>query len=54
MDKALGHHSRDFQGILASLDRVKELLKFVGRMARLKTTFGNTIGDVSNLETEED
>ena len=53
MDRALGHHLRDLQGILASLDRVKELLKFVGRMARLKMTLGDAIGDVSHLETEE-
>ena len=53
MDRVLGRHSRDLWGILASLDRVKELLKFVGRMARLKTTLGDAIGDVSHLETEE-
>ena len=28
------------------MDRVKELLKFIGRMARLKMMLGNTIGDV--------
>ena len=54
MDKALGRYSRDLQGILASLDRIKELLKFVGRTARFKTTLGDAIGDVSQLETEED
>ena len=53
MDRALGRHLRDLRGILASLDRVKELLKFVGRTARLKTTLGDAIGDVSHLETEE-
>ena len=54
MDRALGRHSRDLRGILASLDRIKELLKFVGRMARLKATLGDTIGDVSHLENEDD
>ena len=53
MDRALGHHLRDLQGILASLDRVEELLKFIGRTARLKTMLGDAIGDVSHLETEE-
>jgi len=53
MDRALGRHSRDLQGILVSLDRIKELLKFVGRMARFKMTLGDAIGDVSHLETEE-
>ncbi|KIJ94159.1 hypothetical protein K443DRAFT_110852 [Laccaria amethystina LaAM-08-1] len=53
MDRALGRHSRDLRGNLANLDRVKELLKFVGRMARLKMTFGDAIGDVSHLDTEE-
>ena len=45
MDRALGHHLRDLQGILASLDRVKELLKFIGRTARLKMMLGDAIGD---------
>ena len=54
MDRALGRHSRDLRGILASLDRIKELLKFVGRTARLKATLGDTIGDVSHLENEDD
>jgi hypothetical protein len=53
MDRALGRHSRDLKGILTSLDRIKELLKFVGRTARFKTTLGDAIGDVSHLETEE-
>jgi len=53
MDKVLGHHSRDLQVILASLDNIKELLKFIGRMARFKKTLGDTIGDVSHLESEE-
>ena len=51
MHRALGRYSRDLQGILASLDRIKELLKFVGRTARFKMTLGNAIGDVSHLET---
>ena len=54
LDRALGCYSRDLQGILASLDRIKELLKFMGRTARFKMTLGDAIGDVSHLETEED
>ena len=54
MDRALSHYSRDLQGILASLDRIKELLGFMGRTARFKMTLGDAIGDVSHLETEED
>ena len=53
MDKALGRHSKDLQAILASLDYIKELLKFVGRTARFKKTLGDAIGDVSHLESEE-
>ena len=53
MDRALGRLSRDLWGILASLDGIKELLKYVGRMARFKTTLGSALGDVSHLESEE-
>ena len=53
MDRALGHLSRDLQGILASLDGIKELLKYVGRTARFKTTLGSALGDVSHLESKE-
>ena len=38
---------------LASLDGIKELLKYVGRTARFKTTLGSALGDVSYLESEE-
>ena len=38
---------------LASLDGIKELLKYVGRTARFKTTLGSALGDVSHLESEE-
>jgi hypothetical protein len=54
MDRALGHYSRDLQGILATLGRIKELLKFVGRTERFKNTLGDSIGEVSHLEPEED
>jgi len=47
MDRALGRYSRDLQGILATLGRIKELLKFVGRMERFKNTLGDSIGEVS-------
>ena len=53
MDRALGRQLRDFQGIMSSLDGVKELLKYVGRMARFKKTLGYTLGDVSHLDSEE-
>jgi len=53
MSKALGRHARDLQGILSCIDRVKELLKFLGRTGRFKETHGNMIGDVSQLESEE-
>ena len=53
MDRVLGRLSRDLRGILASLDGIKELLKYVGRTARFKTTLGNALGDVSHLESEE-
>lgn len=53
MDRALGRYSRDLKGIMASMKRIKELLKFVGRTARFKTTLGDSIGDVSHLEPEE-
>ena len=53
MDRALGRTLRDLQGILASLDKIKELLKFVGRTSRFKTRLGDAIGDVSHLDPEE-
>ena len=53
MDRALGRSSRDLKGILASLDKIKELLKFVGRTSIFKTTLGDAIGDVSHLDPEE-
>jgi len=53
MDRALGRQSRDFQGIMASLDGIKELLKYVGRTARFKKTLGDALGDVSHLDSEE-
>ena len=53
MDRALGRQSRDFQGIMSSLDGVKELLKYVGRTARFKKTLGDALGDVSHLDSEE-
>ena len=52
-DRALGGTLRDFKGILVSLDKIKELLKFVGRTGRFKMTLGDAIGDVSHLEPEE-
>ena len=33
MNRVLGHQSRDFQGIMASLEGVEELLKYVGNSA---------------------
>ena len=51
MDRALGHQSQDLQGILGSLDGIKELLKFIGRMARFKKMLGDALGDVSHLDT---
>ncbi|EDR00810.1 uncharacterized protein LACBIDRAFT_313005 [Laccaria bicolor S238N-H82] len=53
MDRALGRWSRDLQGIMESLERVKELLKYVGRTERFKKTLGGTLGDVSHLDSEE-
>ena len=53
MDRVLGCVLRDLKGILARLDKIKELLKFMGRTSRFKTTLGDTIGDVSHLEPEE-
>jgi len=53
MERALGHYSRDLKGIMASMKRIKELLKFVGRTARFKKIFGGSIGDISQLESEE-
>ena len=41
------------QGILANMEGIKELLKYVGRTARFKTTLGDAIGDASHLEPEE-
>jgi len=53
MDRALGRYSRDLKGIMASMKRIKELLKFVGRTARFKKTLGDSIDDISQLEPEE-
>jgi hypothetical protein len=53
MDRALGRQLRDFQGIMSSLDGVKELLRYVGRTARFKKTLGDALGDVSHLDSEE-
>lgn len=53
MDRAQGRHPRDLKGILGSMSRIKEFLKYVGRTERLKASLGDTIGDVSNLESEE-
>lgn len=53
MDRALGRYSRDLKGILESMKRIKELLKFVGRTKRFKKSLGDSIGDVSQLESEE-
>ena len=39
--------------ILANLERIKELLKFVGRTARFKNTLGDSIGEVTHLEPME-
>ena len=52
MDRALGRQLRDFQGIMSSLDGVKELLKYVGRTARFKKMLGDALGDVSHLDSE--
>lgn len=43
MDRALGRYSRDLKAILASLDRIKELLRYVGRSGRFKNTLGDAI-----------
>ena len=53
MDRALGHHVRDLQGILSCIDRVKELLKFLGHTGRFKKTHSNMIGNVCQLDSEE-
>lgn len=53
MDRALGRQSRDLKGILASLDKIKELLKYVGKTGRFRMTLGDAIGDVAHLEPEE-
>ena len=53
MDRALGRRSRDFQGIMASLEGVKELPKYVGKTARFKKMLGDALGDVSHLDSEE-
>ena len=51
MDRALGHASRDFKGIEVSLDKIKELLKFVGRTGRFKMTLGDAIGTITTVFT---
>ena len=38
---------------MLSLDGVKELLKYVGRMARFKKMLGDALGDVSHLDSED-
>ena len=38
---------------MLSLDGVKELLKYVGRMAKFKKTLGDALGDVSHLDSKE-
>ena len=53
VDRALGCWSRDFQGIMASLEGVKKLLKYVGKTARFKKMLGDALGDVSHLDSEE-
>ena len=54
MDRVLvGRQSRDFKGFMASLDGVKELLKYVGKTARFKKTLRDALGDVSHLDSEE-
>jgi len=53
MDRALGRNSRDLRVILAGLDGIKELLKYIGRTARFKNTLGDALGDVSYLDSEE-
>ena len=45
----LGH----VYGIVTNMEGIKELLKYVGRTARFKTTLGDAIGDVSHLEPKE-
>ena len=49
----LGHYLRDLKGILASLDKSKELLKYVRWTSRFKMMLGDAIGDESHLEPEE-
>lgn len=53
MDRALGCKSGDFRAILASLDRIKELLNCVGRTARFKKALGDALGDVSHLNSKK-
>ena len=53
MDRVLGRQSRDFKGFMASLDGVKELLKYVGKTARFKKTLRDALCDVSHLDPEE-
>ncbi|KIK02623.1 hypothetical protein K443DRAFT_96534, partial [Laccaria amethystina LaAM-08-1] len=53
LDRVLGCQSRDLKGILASLHKIKELLKYVGKTGRFKTTLGDAIGDVSHLDPKE-
>ena len=48
MDRALGHVSGDLKGMLASLDKIKELLKYVGRTGRFNMMLGDPIDDVSH------
>ena len=52
MDRTLGHHARDLQGILLCIGRVK-LLKFLGHTGRFRKAHGDMIGDVPQLESEE-
>ncbi|EDR05828.1 uncharacterized protein LACBIDRAFT_302634 [Laccaria bicolor S238N-H82] len=47
MDRAQGRHPRDLKGILGSMSRIKEFLKYVGRTERLKASLGDTIGELS-------
>jgi hypothetical protein len=53
LDRVLGRQSRDLKGILASLNKIKELLKYVGKTGRFKMTLGDVIDDVSHLDPKE-
>lgn len=44
---------KDYWRHLVSLEGIKEVLKFVWRMARFKNTLGDSIGDASHLELKE-